>query len=75
MPRNESEQPTELELDILKVLWTESPLPVRDVRRRLESEAGRPLAHSSVITMLNIMHRKGFLPANATARPFCSPEG
>ena len=59
MPRAESEHPTELELDILKVLWSESPLPVREVRERL-AEAGRPLAHSSVITMLNIMHRKGF---------------
>jgi predicted transcriptional regulator len=61
MPRSESEHPTELELEILKILWQESPLPVRDVRARLESDAGRPLAHSSVITMLNIMHRKGFL--------------
>jgi BlaI family penicillinase repressor len=42
-------------------LWEKSPLPVRDVRARLEADAGRPLAHSSVITMLNIMHRKGFL--------------
>jgi BlaI family penicillinase repressor len=61
MPRPESEHPTELELDILKVLWRESPLPVREVRKRLEVEADRPLAHSSVITMLNIMHRKGYL--------------
>ena len=61
MARAESEHPTELELEILKVLWQESPLPVRDVRSRLETDAGRPLAHSSVITMLNIMHRKGYL--------------
>ncbi len=40
MPRPESEHPTELELDILKVLWRESPLPVREVRKRLEAEAG-----------------------------------
>jgi len=59
MARSESEHPTELELEILKVLWDESPLPVREVRARLETEADRPLAHSSVITMLNIMHRKG----------------
>ncbi len=61
MARSESAHPTELELEILKVLWDESPLPVREVRARLEAEADRPLAHSSVITMLNIMHRKGFL--------------
>ena len=58
MARSESEYPTELELEILKVLWDESPLPVREVRARLDAEADRPLAHSSVITMPHIMHRK-----------------
>ena len=47
MTRPESEHPTELELEILKVLWDESPLLVRDVRRRLEDRAGRVLAHRS----------------------------
>ena len=70
MPRPESEHPTELELEILKVLWEESPLPVRDVRARLETEAGRTLAHSSVITMLNIMHRKGFLRRKKEGKSF-----
>src|SRR5262245_5187112 len=60
MPRSSSEHPTELELEILKVLWEQSPLPVREVRERLQ-RAGRTLAHSSVITMLNIMVRKGYL--------------
>ncbi len=70
MPRSESEHPTELELEILKILWEESPLPVREVRVRLEADAGRPLAHSSVITMLNIMHRKGFLRRRKDGKAF-----
>ncbi|HVX60817.1 MAG TPA: BlaI/MecI/CopY family transcriptional regulator [Pirellulales bacterium] len=70
MARPSSEQPTELELEILKVLWKESPLLVRDVRTRLESQADRPLAHSSVITMLNIMHRKGFLRRRKQGKSF-----
>jgi predicted transcriptional regulator len=70
MPRSESDHPTELELEILKVLWKESPLQVREVRARLEAEAGRPLAHSSVITMLNIMHRKGFLRRRKVGKAF-----
>lgn len=70
MARPESEYPTELELEILKVLWEESPLPVRDVRARLKSGAKRPLAHSSVITMLNIMHRKGFLTRQKEGNAF-----
>jgi predicted transcriptional regulator len=61
MARSRSGHPTQLELDILKVLWDEAPLPVRDVRERLELHAGRPLAHSTVITMLNIMVRKGYV--------------
>ncbi|GAB5403176.1 MAG: hypothetical protein Aurels2KO_14070 [Aureliella sp.] len=70
MARSESEHPTELELAILKVLWRESPLPVREVRARLESDANRPLAHSTVVTMLNIMHRKGFVTRRKKANAF-----
>lgn len=70
MARPGSEHPTELELEILKILWNESPLPVREVRAKLESEAGRPLAHSSVITIMNIMHRKGFLSRKKDGKSF-----
>lgn len=70
MARPESEHPTELELEILKILWDDSPLPVRDVRARLETQAGRPLAHSTVITMLNIMHRKGFVRRKKDGKSF-----
>jgi BlaI family transcriptional regulator, penicillinase repressor len=70
MARNESEHPTELELEILKVLWTESPLPVREVRSRLADDAGRPLSHSSVITMLNIMVRKGYVRRRKQGKAF-----
>ncbi|MDA1229627.1 MAG: BlaI/MecI/CopY family transcriptional regulator [Planctomycetota bacterium] len=70
MARTESEHPTDLELEILKILWDESPLLVRDVRARLKERAGRPLAHSSVITMLNIMYRKGFLKRRKEGKSF-----
>lgn len=70
MARPGSEHPTELELEILKILWDDSPLPVREVRSRLETKSGRVLAHSSVITMLNIMHRKGFLKRKKEGKSF-----
>jgi len=70
MARHGSEHPTELELEILKVLWDQSPLPVRDVRALLEEKAGRVLAHSSVITMLNIMVRKGYLRRKKHGKAF-----
>lgn len=70
MARPSSVYPTELELEILKILWEESPLPVRDVRARLESQAGRKSAHSSVITILNIMFDKGFLKRKKDGKSF-----
>ena len=70
MARTEGSQPTELELEILKVLWDEAPLLVREVRARLEERGNRKLAHSSVITMLNIMHRKGFLKRRKEGKSF-----
>ena len=60
MARPKSAHPTELELEILKILWQRSPLVVRDVRDAL-AEAGRDLAHTSVITTLNVMVRKKYL--------------
>jgi len=60
MARSASIHPTELELLILKVLWHAAPLPVRDIREAL-ARAGRDLAHTTVITTLNVMVRKKFV--------------
>ena len=54
------ENPTELELLILKVLWERSPLTARQIREGL-AVCGRTLAHTSVITMLQRMVEKGQL--------------
>ena len=60
MGRPPSTQPTELELLILKSLWDRSPQTVRSVREWL-AETGRDLAHTTVITTLNVMVRKKYL--------------
>lgn len=70
MARRCSEHPTQLELEILKVLWDHSPLSARDVRDRLKEQSGRDLAYSSVITMLNIMVRKGYLARRKDGKAF-----
>lgn len=57
MARPSSGHPTELELQIMGVLWEESPLTVRQVRDAL-AKLGRDLAHTSVITTLGIMVEK-----------------
>src|SRR5690242_2168256 len=59
MARPASPHPTELELEILKILWRLGPSTVRQVREALAPE--RPLAHTSVITTMNIMTDKGYL--------------
>ena len=59
MTRPASKHPTELELEILKVLWRDGRVPVRHVREALSE--GRDLAYTSVMTMMNIMVEKGYL--------------
>jgi len=59
MPRRPSRYPTELELEILKVLWRDGPSSVRHVRKALVNF--RKLAHNSVMTIMSIMTQKGYL--------------
>lgn len=69
MARPAADYPTELELQILKILWQDSPLPVREVRKRL-AETGRDIAHTSVITTLNTMVRKKYLKRAKQGKAF-----
>ena len=59
MARPASRYPTELELEILKVIWRDGPSPVRHVRDGLVGF--RKLAYTSVMTIMNIMVQKGYL--------------
>ena len=54
MARRPSDHPRELGLQILKLLWEQSPQTARQIRERLK-EHGRELAHTSVITTLQTM--------------------
>ena len=59
MAGRSSRHPTELELEILKILWREGPLRVQQVRDALVGF--RDLAYSSVTTIMNIMVDKKYL--------------
>jgi predicted transcriptional regulator len=59
MPRPATSHPTELELEILKVLWQQQPLSGQEVRDALAP--GRDLTYSSVMSMLGIMEEKGYV--------------
>jgi len=69
MARPAAEHPTELELQILKILWERAPLLVRDVRESL-ANAGRDIAHTSVITTLNTMVDKRYLKRKKQGKAF-----
>jgi predicted transcriptional regulator len=50
----------DLEMAIMDVMWAaESPCVVREVRERLRYD--RPVAYTTVMTVMNILHRKGVL--------------
>ncbi len=59
MSRPTSPHPTELELEILKILWETGPAPVRQVQEALRDT--RELAYTSVMTIMGIMTKKGYL--------------
>ena len=48
---------TRLELEIMKVLWENGPSTVQKVQQLLSRD--RPLAYTTVQTMLNLLHQKG----------------
>jgi len=50
---------TPLETLIMNVLWDESPTAVKQVQERLKSI--KPMAYSTVLTMMRILRDKGFL--------------
>jgi predicted transcriptional regulator len=55
--KKESSSLTPLELQIMKVLWSEGPSNVQNVQLKLRPDT--ELAYNTVQTMLNILHRKG----------------
>jgi BlaI family transcriptional regulator, penicillinase repressor len=69
MARPASSYPTVLELQILKLLWQQSPLLARDVQEALAAD-GRNLAKTSVITTLNTMVAKKYLERRKLGNSF-----
>ena len=56
-----------LETAIMEVMWAgDGPYVVREVRERLRY--GRPVAYTTVMTVMNILHRKGVLHRDKLGR-------
>ena len=65
---------TEVELELMSILWRLGSGSVRDVMAELPEER-RGLAYTSVSTVLRILEQKGFVsstPAGKTHRSVCS---
>ena len=67
MPRKPSTQPNDLELEILRVLWSRGPSSVRDVHQALEP--ARHAGYSSTAKMIQVMCEKRLLKRSGAQRP------
>ena len=73
MPKTPRDVPPPLELACLKVLWSLGEGNVRAVQQSLE--ATRPLAYTTIMTVLDRLVRKGKLTRRKVGRAFVySPE-
>lgn len=64
MARRASSHPTELELDILRVIWARGPSTIREVCTALD----RPSDFTAVLTIVKIMMNKGYLVCEKRTR-------
>jgi predicted transcriptional regulator len=59
-------QPTRTELSILSILWDKGPSTVRDVHEALN--AIEPSGYTTALKMLQVMHQKGQVKRDDSAR-------
>jgi BlaI family transcriptional regulator, penicillinase repressor len=64
--RREHPRPTDAELSILRVLWSEGPSTVRQVLEVLEQS--QPTGYTTVLKLLQIMTDKGLVVRNESER-------
>jgi predicted transcriptional regulator len=68
MARQASTQPTDGELEILKVLWASGPAELGQVCAALRQE--RPVAPTTIATMLRVMLTKGLVKRSRGSRGY-----
>ena len=66
MPRAPSPHPTDVELEILQVLWSQGPSSLSGVCETLRTE--REVAATTVATMLRVMSDKGLVKRTGSGR-------
>jgi predicted transcriptional regulator len=68
MARPKSLTPTPGEIEILQVLWQHGVCTVREVHEQMVKK--RKVAHTTVASMMQLMHDKGQLKLVSQTRPF-----
>jgi predicted transcriptional regulator len=59
-------KPTESELEILNILWTEGPRTVREIHEELEKS--KSAGYTTTLKLMQIMHEKGMLTRDITSK-------
>jgi predicted transcriptional regulator len=67
MARPTATRPTDVELEILVILWDLGPSPVREIHQRLEANKGTN--YSTTVKMLAVMLDKGLVKRDERAQP------
>ncbi len=68
MPRKVEKVLTNLELKLMKIVWQLGKATVRTVKNALPRRS--PLAYSTVLTVMRILERKGFLRHDTVNRTY-----
>ncbi|MGB3548167.1 MAG: BlaI/MecI/CopY family transcriptional regulator [Saprospiraceae bacterium] len=61
-------QPTDSELQILRVLWEKGPSSVRGVNERLTAVTRMPIGYTTTLKLMQIMHEKELLGRDTSQR-------
>jgi len=69
MARRKSRTLTELELEIMQVVWGHDEVTVDDLDQEFQ-KAGKPLAPPSIRTMLSILQDKGYVKRRRMGRGY-----
>ena len=67
MPRHPSHQPTEVELEILNVLWQLGTSPLGEIHKAVAQR--REVTYSTTRKMVQVMRDKGLIECDETVRP------
>ena len=67
MSRRPSAQPTQVELEILQVLWEHGPCPLGRIHEAVSARCDR--AYSTTRRMIQVMRDKGLVSVDESTRP------